>query len=593
MAKKQTVDAANNQFLAETGTKESITGRTLRVNVDGWEVSMEWFSAGQASGALEERDGMTLVHFDLPDGELGEYHVRVRRPFVDIYRSWVGDVDQWRGSALTSIALNYTFETRVNNASPIVCNYNRAGVNSGVVTMLDQLPRTKVNQRTVIETPPMCQQQVKFSRHRVSGGFRETLVIYRKPVQYAQAVREVQAKVVQWNKIRPLAAPEWAREPVWCSWYSHLYGLTQGDLEAQIPHMKAVGVRTMLVDASWFKAPDVAYSHVWGDYIVHKEMIPDMSGLSAKVHAAGLKLMLWCGPLYVGQKAICRKEMEPYLAHDGQARQTRLCPFCPEAAEHASKLVSRLMREHDLDGLKLDFMSQDDDPMCVDPKHDHSLHEGDYGKAMLHLMSEIRDGILSVKPDAAIEYRIGYSTPSTLGVANCHRGNDAPYDADYIRRENQFLRLFCHKPGAVWSDYAYWHAQESTESVSLMLGQQVFSGGVPTLSIDFETLGDEHRQTLHFWMNFYREHQDALAGATLQVHAADTSMTVASLNNVEHGCAYLLLTGTYLPGRLVFDGPVKKVWVLNATAQSQGEMTIVVDGVERVMKITGHQPSCY
>lgn len=575
----------------ETGTAEQSEGVTQRIAFDGWEAIVEWAGPGEAAVGVERRDGVTLVHFDLPAGPLGEYHLRIRRPFVDIHRSWVGHVDQWRGSELTSIALNYTYESRANSSMPIVCNYNRAGENRGVIAMLNQAPQTTVNQRPVLDQPPMQWLQTSFTRRRVRGGMRETIVLCREPIHYAAAVANTQRLLARWNNIAPLPAPAWAREPVWCSWYSHLYVLKQHDIEAQIPHLKAMGIRTVLIDASWFKTPQTAYHWIWGDYHVEKSQMPDLPGLSRRLHGEGLKLMLWCAPLYVGAKAQARRAMEPYRAFDGKQRHDRLCPFCPEAVEHASRLVGRLMREYDLDGLKLDFMSEGDDPPCVDPKHDHG--DGDYGRAMLGLMAGVRDAILEVKPDAAIEYRIGYSTLCTLNMANCHRGNDAPYDADYMRRENQFLRLFCDAPAAVWNDYAYWHPDESAENVSLMLGQQVFSGGVPTLSVDLASLRDDHRHVLRNWLDFYREHRDALAGATLRVHSADSCFSVASLENPARRVAYLLVTGACLPRAVSFTAGIERVWILNAGAEERGSIVLQSAGGGVRAELSDRQPHLF
>ena len=565
--------------------------KELRVEVEGWEATLEWSGRDPARASLEPWRCGTLVHFDLPTGALGEYHLCVRQPMVDIHHSWVGNIDQWRGSELTSVALDYTFESRANSAIPIVCNYDRTGQNRGVIALLDTAPPTQVHQRVLIDQPPMRWLRTRFRRSRREGGLRETLVLHRNRVHFATAVSETLRELVHRNHITPLTAPDWAREPVWCSWYSHLYRLTEADVEAQIPHLEALGIRTMILDASWFKTPDTSYGDIWGDYQVERSLVPDLPGLVRRLHNAGRKLMLWCAPLYVGHKAKARARLEPYCAFDGKNRHDRLCPFCPESIAHAAALVERLMRMYQLDGLKLDFLDQGDDPPCVEPAHDHG--DGDYGRAMLRFMAGVRQAIRAINPDAAIEYRIGYSTLNTLNVANCHRGNDAPYDADYMRRENQFLRLFCHAPAAVWNDYAYWHADESAENVSLMMGQQIFSGGVPTLSVDLTRLSEAHRRAIARWLEFYQEHRPALARATLVVHSADSCFSVASLQDPVSGVAYVLIAGSSIPARLHLQPGIREAWVLNASAETAGRVTLAFDAGAVDASITDREPRCY
>ena len=153
---------ALNQTQVETGVTEEGLPIAARIQHGKWTLTLEGPRPAQAS--VETREGHTLVHFDLPQGELGEYHITVDQPFMDIHRSWIGQVDCWRGRELTSIALNITFETAVNCNIPAVCNYDRHGENRGVVGLLDHQPLTTVNQRTVIDQPPMDVPRVATSR---------------------------------------------------------------------------------------------------------------------------------------------------------------------------------------------------------------------------------------------------------------------------------------------------------------------------------------------------------------------------------------------------------------------------------------------
>ena len=205
-------------------------------------------------------------------------------------------------------------------------------------------------------------------------------------------------------------------------------------------------------------------------------------------------------------------------------------------------------------------------------------------------MRDLRDGVLKANPDAAIEYRIGYSNIASLPFANCHRGNDAPYDTDYIRRENLFLRLFCEYPSAVWNDYAYWHANEKPENISMMLGVQIFSGGVPTLSIDLSKRSDAERRIIGRWMKFYRDNLDALAKAELTVHSADSMLSVSSLQNQKKRVAFVLLAGQHIPAEIKLKPSIREIWILNASAEKDGQIEINTGKLSLKVKIKGRNP---
>lgn len=577
----------SSQVLAETGTAELREENILNVEADGWNVLIELQGKLKPTATVEHYGKFTLVHFDFPAGQLGEYQISVQQPFTDICRSWTGKFYAWEGLELTSIALNFSFEASASCNLPVICNYNREGMNRGVVGMLDHIPATQINQRPILETPPMHLLQTKFTRTRKKGGFRETVVIYRAKTHFPEAIKNFMRFCKEKQGVVPLPAPEWARKPVWCSWYSHLYVLTQNNVEEQIPHLKKLGIRTVIIDASWFKKPEEAYFRKSGDYRAEKSLIPDLLGLSRRLHAEGLKLMLWCVPHFLGVHSQKRKTMEPYCIWDGKERGYHLCLFCKESRAHAKELVGRLMRDYELDGLKIDFMDHNGDA-CLDTKHEHG--DGNREAAKIEYMRDIRDGILKVKPDAAIEYRIGYSNIVSLPFANCHRGNDAPYDSDYMRRENLFLRLFCEYPSAVWNDYAYWHAKENPVNISIMLGVQIFSGGVPTISIDLARCGDAQKRVIGRWMNFYRGHLDTLAKAELTVHSADSIMSVTSLQNLKKGEAFVLLAGQHIPARINLKSGIRDIWILNASAEKKGEMEITLGKRSSIVRISGRNP---
>jgi hypothetical protein len=567
-------------------------GKVLSIDLDDGHVALQWSGAGRPRVSVERCGAFTLVHFDLPPGPLGDYHLDVTRPALDIQRSWVGSVDCWRGSELVSVALNYSFQSAANLNLPVLCDYTRDGRSRGVIGLLDHEPVTRIARRTRIwdtaqDRPPMQSLVTRFSRSRPAGGFRETVLLHNSRVHFAAAVREFLDFCRARRGLRPLPAPDWAREPVWCSWYSHLYLLTQRDVERQIPHLTRLGLRTVLIDASWFKPAHKALHWVWGDYEVERSFFPDLAGLSRRLHDEGLKLMLWCSPLYVGEQARKRRQMARHCTLEKGARSDRLCPFLPESRAHARAVVARLMADYALDGLKIDFMDRVDPP-CADPAHDHA--DGNFGAAMTAFMREIRDGILGVNPDAAIEYRISYSTLASLPFANCHRGNDSPYDADYVRRENLFLRLFCAAPSAVWSDYAYWHPAESPRNIGLMLDTQSFSGGVPTLSVDLAGCPESVRRVIARRLAFYRRHREALAGAELVVHSADSVFSAASLQNRATGDAFVLLAGQHIPACLTLAPGLRRAWVLNASAEPRGRLTLRSGPLAHTLSLTGPGP---
>lgn len=577
------------QTMIETGMAETPPEKFIVVEVDDYVVVVEWDGDGEPTAQHEHRDGLDLVHVDFPEAAPGTYHLSVQLPFKDLYRTWTGEMNCWKGIELSSVGMNYSFDTAVNRALPIICNYSRTGENRHVVSLQDHRPLTHVHQRMFFPMrPPLQRMLARFSRRRDAGSFRETVIINQQTDHWDKAVRDVISFCREAQQIPQMPTPAWGFEPVWCSWYSHIYGLTQQDMVDHIPMLKELGFRTVIIDASWFKDRLVGMANAWGDWRMKEQWFPDFPALADQLHEAGLKVLLWCSPAFIGKLAECREEMEPYrtLGPEGK-RHDLLCPFCEESHQHAREVALRVMREYKLDGLKVDFMDRIE-PQCHDPEHDHG--DGNFGAAMERMMQTIRDAIVEVKADAVIEYRISYSTLASQPYANCHRANDAPFEVDYMRRENLFLRLFVDHPQAVWNDYAYWHQEESLANVELMLCMQIFSGGVPTVSVDLTQISAEERALIKRWLAFYNQHRESLAKAVPVIHSADSSLSLASLQHEPAGIAFLTIGGQHIPARVELAPGITTVWVLNASAELNGSLTLQAGDRTATADLNGQGP---
>jgi len=133
-----------------------------------------------------------------------------------------------------------------------------------------------------------------------------------------------------------------------------------------------------------------------------------------------------------------------------------------------------------------------------------------------------------------------------------------------------------HPQQAVWSDYLYWHPQESPQNVSRRIGMMIFSGGVPTFSVSFADLPREQTRVVRQWLKFYAEHRRNLGVAELRVLSADGCYSATALEDLTNGRAYVLFSGANLPGRIELSADAKEAWLWNVSAQDAGRVEIVV-----------------
>jgi hypothetical protein len=123
-----------------------------------------------------------------------------------------------------------------------------------------------------------------------------------------------------------------------------------------------------------------------------------------------------------------------------------------------------------------------------------------------------------------------------------------------------------------------------------MLGSQIFSGGVPTVSLDLKRCGQKQLRVISGWMKFYRRHMDSLARSKLTVHSSDSCYSVTSLQNVEYKEAFVLLSGQNIPARIDFNPQIRAAWVLNASSEAKGILTLTAGKSSARIRISGLGP---
>ena len=86
---------------------------------------------------------------------------------------------------------------------------------------------------------------------------------------------------------------------------------------------------------------------------------------------------------------------------------------------------------------------------------------------------------------------------------------DCPNDAICNRQDVVNLR-FTSGNTAVHSDMIMWHYDDTVESAALQLVSIMYS--VPQISVRIAKLSDEHKKMLDFYLHFWRENRETLAG---------------------------------------------------------------------------------
>ena len=313
----------------------------------------------------------------------------------------------------------------------------------------------------------------------------------------------------------PLSVPEHAKLPMNSMWYSYHQNLDSESIVREARLAKELGMESIIVDDGW-QTDNLGRGYAYcGDWELATTKIPDMREVVDRVHAEGVKLILWFSVPFVGKYSRAFERFKDMVLSDNpyQYEHTQLDPRYKEVRDFLIGVYKKYLVEWDLDGFKLDFIDSfrlTPSTIAPDDRRDYeSLVE-----AVDRLMTDITIELKKIKPDILIEFRQTYVGPAIRKYGNMLRATDCPNDAISNRKHTLDLRLTSGNT-AVHSDMLMWNKDDTPESAMLQFTSILYS--VPQVSLRLDTISDVHRKALKFYLSFWRENADILMNGKLHV----------------------------------------------------------------------------
>lgn len=314
----------------------------------------------------------------------------------------------------------------------------------------------------------------------------------------------------------PLSVPEHAKLPMNSMWYSYHQNLDSESIVREARLAKELGMESIIVDDGW-QTDNLGRGYAYcGDWELATTKIPDMREVVDRVHAEGVKLILWFSVPFVGKYSRAFERFKDMVLSDNpyQYEHTQLDPRYKEVRDFLIGIYKKYLVEWDLDGFKLDFIDSfrlTPSTIAPDDRRDYeSLVE-----AIDRLMTDITIELKKIKPDILIEFRQTYVGPAIRKYGNMLRATDCPNDAISNRKHTLDLRLTSGNT-AVHSDMLMWNKDDTPESAMLQFTSILYS--VPQVSLRLDTISDVHRKALKFYLSFWRENADILMNGKLHVY---------------------------------------------------------------------------
>jgi len=405
-------------------------------------------------------------------------------------------------------------------------------------------------------------------------GHYETVIRYDfRNLPYYETVADACTWIATFPGQEPRRVPDVAYEPLWNSWYGYHIGYNDKDIEREAVIAKDLGITTIMYDMGWDRQGSTNSSSfaACGDWRPDPTDFPDLKGNIAKLHAMGLKTILWCGIPLMGKDAknVPRFQgkyttSKPWVAGNCYA----LDPRYPEVRRFIVDTLVEGLKEFDNDGWKIDFIQE-----FGEHGEDRVPKEGMNGRdfrwcsdAAAVLQEEFATKTREVKPDVMFEYMMLYAGAMNQRAATQVRAGDCPADAVWNRNQSVRLRLLCGNRCAVHSDMLTWSQQETPEACALQIISVLHS--VIQYGMRLTELTEPQKQVVRHWIKFCRAHRETLYKGAFRPHGPGANYPLIEMESP----AERIVT-VHQPGMAVTAKLDKPVYIVNG-ASAEG---ILVD----------------
>lgn len=380
------------------------------------------------------------------------------------------------------------------------------------------------------------------------GRPHRVLLVPRAP-SVAAALRPLRAWYAR--ELPPMPVPEAARTPVYSTWYAFNQDVRADGVETQAALAARLGCGALILDDGWQEHGHGRGYAGLGDWRPDPAKFPDFTGHVAKVRALGLAYLAWTAPLLLGPGSECHARWAPYAPAPATVPGAHvLDPRLPEVRRHVVGLCVRLVRDHGLDGLKLDFLDQ------------AAVYAGDggpdVGRAMAGLLAEVRAALEEVRPEGLLlELRQPYTGPGAAPFGNMLRSFDCPADATANRVRTLDTALLA-VGGAVHSDMLLWSPAASVAAAARQLIGALHA--VPQLSVRLDRIPEAHRAAIAFWLGQWRANRGLLLDGEVEPGRPDELYPLVRATAGDrclisvHGCVVVPLDVAALRRVLLVNG---------------------------------------
>ena len=327
----------------------------------------------------------------------------------------------------------------------------------------------------------------------------EVMIDFRN-IHFSKAIFDASSWFLEEEFKKAVASVDTTNVPVFSTWYPMHRNIPLENITKELDSLKTFNFKSILVDDGWQTLVnmkiDTAYSYEQVSYAA-------MNLFRQKCVEMGLPLYLWYSIPFMGGNPVILKKFEgKYIRYRAPRQMYVLDPRYPEVRKHLVSTYANFLSEWHFDGYWFDFLKG------FYPK-EGALIEEDKGRdfvaidlAVDTLYADMETRLKSINPNIFLGQKFSIVGPNLASYQNFLTGFVGVEKTQVVREKMVNNRLLYGKYTPFMEVVAI-NPREKPEEVARKIQSVLF--GNPYLSFYITTLPQDLKQTIRFWLDYWRK----------------------------------------------------------------------------------------
>ena len=332
----------------------------------------------------------------------------------------------------------------------------------------------------------------------------EVLVDFRN-IHFSKAIYDASSWFLEDEFKKGIASVDTTNVPVFSTWYPMHRNIPLENITRELDSLKTFNFKSVLVDDGWQSLVqmkiDTAYSY-------EENSFKTMNLFKQKCADMGLPLYLWYSIPFMGGNPVILKKFEgKYIRYRAPRQMYVLDPRYADVRKHLVSTYANFLTVWQFDGYWFDFLKG------FYPK-EGAIIEQDKGRdfvsidlAVDTLFADMEARLKKIKPNIFMGQKFSVVGPNLVSYQNFLTGFVGVENTQVVREKMVNNRLLYGKYTPFMEVVAI-NPRESVEDIARKLQSVLF--GNPYLSFYLTTLPEASRQTIRFWLDYWKKNHDVI-----------------------------------------------------------------------------------